>query len=309
MMMRARQIGCVGAIVIALLASHTARGDGKGFALNRYEATAAGEPSFLVDYPWYSKTRWFAGGLTLNYAHNPLTYGYRLASDGQYHEVGPIVANQLSLHVDLAASFLDRITIALSLPITLFENGAEHDGVRPLSGAAVGDLRLGVMARLFGQAYESKFSLHLGLAVWIPWKKWPTVGESSVRVMPKLLAAGFWKGLRYSLALAFYYRPEATIGASAGPETGAGLSITVQTPSVIRRSGSKVSFASRAPTAGAVPKQEARISPLPRKASAAATAQISPRVASPPREEPLVVIACAPPSGTRPRSRDRDRSS
>ncbi|HNO67637.1 MAG TPA: hypothetical protein PKI49_03945, partial [Pseudomonadota bacterium] len=41
-----------------------------GFQVNRYEPTAAGEWSFWVDHPWYSSTRYFAAGITLNYAHN-----------------------------------------------------------------------------------------------------------------------------------------------------------------------------------------------------------------------------------------------
>ncbi|GAA3192448.1 hypothetical protein GCM10017688_58010 [Streptomyces ramulosus] len=51
-------------------------------------------------------------------------------------------------------------------------------------------------------------------------------------------------------------------------------------PSVSSRSGAKVARASRTPMVGAVPKALARISPLPRNASAQATAQISARVAS-----------------------------
>ena len=46
-----------------------------GFQINRYEPTAAGEWSFWVDHPWYSSTRYFAAGITLNYAHNPLVFG------------------------------------------------------------------------------------------------------------------------------------------------------------------------------------------------------------------------------------------
>ncbi|HWE29694.1 MAG TPA: hypothetical protein VHB97_16910, partial [Polyangia bacterium] len=43
-----------------------------GYQLNRYEPTPAGDPFTLVEYPWYSATRWFAGGLTLDYANKLL---------------------------------------------------------------------------------------------------------------------------------------------------------------------------------------------------------------------------------------------
>ena len=73
------------------------------FQINRYEPTAAGEWSFWVDHPLVLSTRYFAAGITLNYAHNPLVFGtlnltaasassrgHRPSADG---------------HVDLAGSF------------------------------------------------------------------------------------------------------------------------------------------------------------------------------------------------------------
>ena len=55
--------------------SGQAAAQNSGFQLNRYEPTAPGEWSFWVDHPWYSKTRYFAAGLSLNYAHNPFIVG------------------------------------------------------------------------------------------------------------------------------------------------------------------------------------------------------------------------------------------
>ena len=80
---------------------------GPGFQVNRYEPTAAGEWSLLVEHPWYSSTRYFAAGITLNYAHNPLTYGLRF-QDGSFQQSGAIIGNQLIGHIDIAGSFFDR---------------------------------------------------------------------------------------------------------------------------------------------------------------------------------------------------------
>src|SRR3569832_2110813 len=60
------------ALVISLLfvligAPAKGRAQSQGFQLNHYEPTAAGEWSFWVDHPWYSSTRYFAGGFTLDY--------------------------------------------------------------------------------------------------------------------------------------------------------------------------------------------------------------------------------------------------
>ena len=134
---------------------------GPGFQVNRYEPTAAGEWSLLVEHPWYSSTRYFAAGITLNYAHNPLTYGLRF-QDGSYKQTGSIIGNQLIGHIDVAGSFLDRILLTLSMPITMYESGDSVYGVSPATGAAVGDPRIGARVRLLGQPYRGAASLSLG---------------------------------------------------------------------------------------------------------------------------------------------------
>ncbi len=91
---------------------------GSGFQLNRYEPTAAGEWSFWVDHPWYSSTRYFAAGVTMNYAHNPLVFG-TIGADGSFNRTNVVIAHQLLGHIDLAGSFLDRFLITLSMAVFL----------------------------------------------------------------------------------------------------------------------------------------------------------------------------------------------
>ena len=111
-------------LAVPLLASatpalaQTATNAGAGFQLNRYEPTAAGEWSFWVDHPWYSSTRYFAAGITLNYAHNPLVFGYSTV-DNSFRQTYSIINHQLIGNVDLAGSFLDRVMLTLSLPVVL----------------------------------------------------------------------------------------------------------------------------------------------------------------------------------------------
>ena len=188
---------------------------GPGFQVNRYEPTAAGEWSLLVEHPWYSSTRYFAAGLTLNYAHNPLTYGLRF-QDGSFQQSGAIIGNQLIGHIDIAGSFLDRVMLQLSMPITMFESGDAMHGIAPTSGAAVGDPRIGARVRLLGQPYRGAASLSLGFDAWIPINTFASpppfpaqTGESGVRLLPKLIAGGLWKSLLWSLTAGYYYRPTA----------------------------------------------------------------------------------------------------
>lgn len=153
-------------LALAFWPCGTAQAQNQGFQLNRYEPTPAGEWSFLVDHPFYSSTRYFAAGMTLNYAHQPLVFGLGSAA-GAFTVTRPVLEHQLLGHVDLAGSFLDRVTIAASLPITFFEKGQPLLGIAPVGGA-VGDPRLGAMVRLYGQPDRSPFSINLGATVWIP---------------------------------------------------------------------------------------------------------------------------------------------
>jgi outer membrane protein OmpA-like peptidoglycan-associated protein len=208
-----------------------------GFALNRYEPTTAGEWSLFVDHPWYSATRYFAAGVTVNYAHNPLVLGFRDLF-GNFSGATAVVAQQLIGHVDLAGSFLDRILLSASLPITFLERGIDGKaGIYLVGGGGggpqapppsigVGDLRLGIKARLFGQPYAGALSLSLGVDVWVPINSLGSpppfplhVGESGVRVMPKLMLGGLSRSMMWSFTAGFLYRPEASLG-SLPPGSG-----------------------------------------------------------------------------------------
>jgi OOP family OmpA-OmpF porin len=213
-----------------------------GFQVNRYEPTAAGEWSFSVDHPWYSSMRYFAAGITLNYAHNPLVFGLR-DTNGNFTFQNAVIAHQLIGHVDLAGSFLDRVMVLASLPITFLERGIDgQNGIRLVGGTdqpplAVGDLRLGAKVRLFGQPYKGAISMSLGVDVWVPinsfTKTFPTsTGESGVRVLPKAMLGGLTHSVMWSFTAGFLYRPESSIGDllpgsgnSVGPEIQLGAAI------------------------------------------------------------------------------------
>ena len=215
---------------IALLGStalsSVARAD--GFALDRYEPSSAGEWTFAVEQPWYSNVRVFAGGLTLDYGHNPLVLGTVDAS-GNFHMTSAIVANQLVGHVDLAFSFLDRFLVSGSLPVTFVQSGDGGGGVTP-GGASVGDPRLGVTARLYNHS-DDLVSLHLGALLWIPiGADASNGGDKGVRFEPRLIASGLAGGvMRWAGSVGYLLRPTATIGNPASPDGAtAGSELQVQ---------------------------------------------------------------------------------
>ncbi len=212
-----RRALAIAVAVSALLAARAVRAD--GFALERYEPTPAGSWFVAVPQPWYSSTRYFAGGLTLDYGHDPLLGG---VFDPRFHETVAIVEHELVGHVDVAGSFLDRVQLSLSLPVVLLARGTAAFGAAPMGGAAVGDVRLGAMARLWGQPDRSRFSLHLGGYVWIPvGTNQSYAGDQNARGLPELVATGMLiDHLRYTVEVGVLIRAQQTIGFGPASATG-----------------------------------------------------------------------------------------
>ena len=196
----------------ACFGASSARADsGSGFALERHEPTSAGEWSFAVDHPWFTRPLSLAAGMTVDYAHKPLVLGY---SDEQgFHETSAVVRHLLVGHFDVSASVKNRLTVTLSLPLILDESGTAAAEISP-SGTALGDVRLGAMGRVYGQPLGDPFSLCVGLLFWAPTALGSNhAGDASVRVAPKMVLGGLWaRHLLWSATAAIQYRGKSTIG-------------------------------------------------------------------------------------------------
>ena len=200
----------------------SAHAQNSGFQVYRYEPTAAGEWSFAVDHPWYSRTRYFAAGITLDYAHNPLLFG-RAGADGSFTDTISVIEHQLVGHLDLAGSFLDRVLLTASLPVVFLERGNAVQGISPSESVNVGDPRFGVLVRLFGQPYASPVSLSIGGYIWVPLRKFTDslpvqTSDQEVRGLPKLVLGGLSHSVLWSFSFGVLIRPQATIGASYEPD-------------------------------------------------------------------------------------------
>lgn len=223
-MTRRAGLAGLGALVAALWLALTPRAAAqeRGFTLNRYEPTHPGEHSFLVDHPWYSASRFFAVGLTLNYAHAPLVFGVSTI-DQDFQRATAVIAHQLLGHLDLAGSVFDRVTVGLSLPVTLVEQGRALAGVTPAGSGYLGDPRLSLLVRVFGQPDSSRFSLSLGGAAWLPLRAFtdrlpPQTSDAAARFLVKAVFAGRVFGrVSYGGTLAFLYRPQAQLGDAPDP--------------------------------------------------------------------------------------------
>lgn len=206
-----------------VLGAAPAEAQSRGFELNRYEPTAAGEWSFAVPHPWYSGLRTLAAGLTLNYAHDPLIIS-QARSDGTIARTDAVIGNQLTGHVDFAASFLNRVLVTLSMPVTLFESGepGASMSITPSGSPYVSDPRIGMMGRIYGDPYGSAFSISAGGQVWIPLRAFTDslpehASDQQVRGGIQVAMGGLVRHILWSVTLGALIRPEAQLGDVADP--------------------------------------------------------------------------------------------
>lgn len=201
-----------------LSAPRVTHAQNRGFQINRYEPTAAGEWSFWVDHPWYSRTRYFAAGVTLDYAHNPLIAGL-IRPDGSLTQTQSVIEHGLTGHIDLAGSFLDRILVTATLPITFVESGQTSTltSVRAASGPYLSDPRLGAWVRLYGQPYGNAFSLSVGGQLWIPLRGFvdelpEQASDQQARGLLRVAIGGLKHHILWSATAGMLFRPEARLG-------------------------------------------------------------------------------------------------
>ncbi len=136
----------------------------------------------MVEYPWYATQRWFAAGLTLDYARNLLVATGAPAP----------IANSQGAHLDLAASIWSRVALSMSVPFVLSQSGDAFAGVGP-SGTAAGDPRVGARFRLYGEV-DALLTLSASTYLWVPIGAADDLaGDTTVRGMARLTAGGLWR--------------------------------------------------------------------------------------------------------------------
>ncbi|MGV3623196.1 MAG: OmpA family protein [Archangium sp.] len=220
-----------GALLFLLFASN-ALAQERGFRVHRYEGSTVGSWLFMLERPWYSLTSYGAVGITADYSHNALIPGVATGRG----QLAPILEHALVGHVGLAGSLFDRFRISASLPVSLLERGTPEpvSGVGPMTTiVGIGDPRVQLMVRLFGQAERDAFSLHLGADVWIPIGAAAAHhGDVGIRALPRAVMAGAFGAGRWTVDLGFLYRSYASLGPPqlqmiAAPEARAGVALGV----------------------------------------------------------------------------------
>src|SRR5437016_4038658 len=177
----------------------------QGFALDRFDPSERGSEWFANESLDFRGKLRPAAGVVFEGQYRPLAI---YNTDGSLRT--EIVRHSLALHPGASAVFFERIRLGLSIPIALYQEGTAgtFQGVTyaaPGSPAA-GDLRVGLDARLFGE-HDAPIRLAVGGRLYIPTgSRADYESDGSIRVEPRLMAAGDAGVLTYGARLGFQYR-------------------------------------------------------------------------------------------------------
>jgi outer membrane protein OmpA-like peptidoglycan-associated protein len=173
------------ALVLLFAAAAAAQPRAKGFALDRFEPADRGGSWFSVE----SLDQRIGAGVVFDYAHRPLVL-YMRGND----ETVAIVEHQLFAHVGGTLVLTDRIRVALSVPIAVFQDG-EAARVSTMvfesdQATTLGDVRLGGDFLLLGE-YAAPFALSAGLQIHAPTGSRDSyTGNGAMRLFPRVNVAG-----------------------------------------------------------------------------------------------------------------------
>ena len=209
---------CVGAGFAALLsAAGEARAQqATGFAVDRFEPAAPGS-AFLslesLDYEGHLRP---AAGVVSAWAWKPL-----VVYDGQSQQVSALVQQQLIEHVQGAIVLWDRARADLDLPVPLAHTGTTTvvggQTYAAPEGGAIGDLRLGVSARLYARR-AGAFIGAFGVQLFLPTGATRAFSsDGGVRVWPQLMAAGRRDRLTWAGRLGVHFRPQHACNCDLSP--------------------------------------------------------------------------------------------
>jgi outer membrane protein OmpA-like peptidoglycan-associated protein len=194
-----------GAAAAATVTPAHAQETSTGFAINRYNPSERGSDWFVgesLDLRGHGR---LAAGLILDWARKPL-----VSYDENGEELAAIIENQLYGHVGLSVNLWERLRLAASFPVLLYQNGTpvEYGGIRYATreGAEVGDLRLGADLRLLGE-YGDAATLAIGAQVTLPTGTQDAyTSDGNVRFLPRAALAGDLGIFAYSAQAGLDYR-------------------------------------------------------------------------------------------------------
>lgn len=216
------------AVVLGVLAQETSAG-AQGFALNRYEPSAAGDPFFGVASPATPGHVVPRLALIGDYAHAPLVIRPASGGDGS-----KLVSDQLFLHLNASLALFDRLLLNVNVPFLLATGGdsptAGGTTFTSPNSAAVGDIRLGARVRLFGEPRDP-LQIAFEARLWAPsGSRSEFTGDGRTRFAPLAVVGGEVESVVWTASIGPSLRPDRRLlDVSLGTELtfGAGVAVRV----------------------------------------------------------------------------------
>ena len=200
-----------GIVTLALLGAASrpagAQQANQGFQLEHFAPSERGSDWFASESLDLRGNMRPAAGLVFDWAHNPLV----LASPDHDTKTA-LVADQVVLHAGASIVLIDRLRVAFDMPLAIYETGTSftQSGTAFTSpdSFAAGDLRLGADVRLFG-TYGDVLTVAAGLQLSLPTgSRSAYMSDGTVRLQPRVLAAGNVGPFAYAARLGFEIRPD-----------------------------------------------------------------------------------------------------
>ena len=209
----------LGAAAFIVGEGRAARGQttaGSGFAVDRFEPAGAGSDWFTLESLDFRGRARPAFNLVLDGAWKPL-----VVYDQNGNAVASLLRDQLVAHAGAAVVLADRVRLDVNVPVVLYQQGTAlvlnnlTYGLPPHS--ALGDTRLGLDVRLFGQG-GGRFIGALGVQVFAPTGDASRyTGDGGWRVWPRALLAGNLGEFSWAARFGYHIRPTLKCDCSLGP--------------------------------------------------------------------------------------------
>jgi outer membrane protein OmpA-like peptidoglycan-associated protein len=169
-----------------------------GFSLNRYNPSERGSDWFASESLDLRGSGRVAVGIVGDWAYKPL-----VSYDESGEEIAPVIENQVYAHAGLSINLWERLRLAASFPVLLYQSGTPVDfnGMRyqTTEGVQTGDVRLGADLRLFGE-YGDAATMAVGIQFHLPTGNQAAyTSDDRVRFMPRAALAGDAGILAYAL--------------------------------------------------------------------------------------------------------------
>ena len=204
----------LGTVLLGLVCLAPLGARAQGFDAETFRPAGSTSSAFSQDLAHVLGRGDINGGLTLDYARNPL-----VLRDPMTNEIlpgGGVVANRLVGHLGGAYGIADILELRASLPVVIVENGnlASVDAGASLGTTVIGDLRLGAKAALIGEPGREGFQLALAADLSLPTGSASDfAGDDSVSFRPRAIAGFDKRGFSGALNAGYAVRRKRVVEA------------------------------------------------------------------------------------------------